>query len=485
MIFHLANQLLVRIQGNYAFKGGRLGQMSLSSHEYRTEAWKFIEFAKGVERSARSGAISHKNDSFNSTKKVEEGEDVEVSDQHGESKLQATRTNFEQGNLSIEADLDALREEEKKKISQLMFSTHDNDSEQKTDSKFSNTNGLSDGNARKSERDGSIVNGLIEQSTRYHIKNDRDSRQSHSSVKHKDHAQKRLVGNDKPLPKTILMPQRSDRETNFQPLQTSSLYSEKKDEAKDRSYVPAKRKSKYGVMQDKTSTLVESAQRSTDLVRILLGEHNRSPVVEPSSNLLPGSYGSVAGQLPSTYDAYSSNQARMPPLQNYGIAGHAYQQNYATESELHKNHVSASNLPFLAARSNTMGYPASNSINREYPYALNAVTPQAHYTGELRPPTPTIPQQAYPRVPTKQGTVPPVSDVRNKVLPNSQRYRQETTNTHEKARGKRLQRPSTLEGTTAQQKEHPRAVAPKKLAKRKPKTLKRMDSLAKKYNLER
>lgn len=461
--------------------------MSLSSHEYRTEAWKFIEFAKGVERSARSGAISHKNDSFYSTKKVEEGEDVEVSDQHGESKLQATGTNFEQGDLSIEANLDAIREEEKKKISQLMFSTHDNESEQKTDSKFSNTNGLSDGNARKSERDGSIVNGLIEQSTRCHIKDGRDSRQSHSSVKHKDHAQKRLVGNDKPLPKTIPMPQRSDRETNFQPLQTSSLYSEKvrgiekKEDAKDRSFIPAKRKSKNGVMQDKT--LVESAQRSTDLVRILLGEHNRSPVVEPSSSLLPGSYGSVAGQLPSTYDAYSRNQARMPPLQNYGIAGHAYQQNYATESELHKNHVSASNLPFLAARSNTMGYPASNSINREYPYALNAVTPQAHYTGESRPPTPTIPQQAYPRVPTKQGTVPPVPAVRSKVLPDSQRYRQETTKTHEKARGKRLQRPSTLE--EAQQKEHPRAMAPKKLAKRKPKTLKRMDSLAKKYNLER
>lgn len=461
--------------------------MDLSFDQYCSEAWKFINFAKNVERSCERDLSECQRGSVNS-KNAQDCEVPKTSQQDlAVTRIHSSGLKHVKNNLINRSGANIFLREGEEVNNELKAPSSQSSTGQTTkvpssyaDRAFTKAQPLSG----KTIRDNSIFK-VASKATCYQEKGfkqvpsgpdfESDQKRSAHVGLNEDVHLKRFD---------------SSGDEDYSPLSSNSALpyniegSTQRTLGGNRKSVSGKRKVNRGKIQE--NSLIESAQRSTTLVKTLLSDqHSLStgPVTNNSSQPVP--YPSIIDYPPPSYSVFTGYQDPGTTQQN--------------DSQLNASRASK--------HTQNNGYPVPPQ-DSSYPYPPFAESPSAsnynslrdhslnHYSTSVYPYDPRMTLQAttandqrhfHPsnamrqslgHVPSNRGTIMPIPVVRDKVLPDSGQHSQEVPY-------KSPQRRSPKKSKTVQNgnRVRERTSAPGRGIK-KPKALKRMDGIAKKYNLE-
>lgn len=474
--------------------------MVLSFDEYRTEAQKFLEFAKNIERS------------FNADDDVEikdivlrpTTEKVKYSGQAGVDKAQESKNNpinirnqiinplENEEQLRVQAGPDSSSMQENKSENPLIPCADCKVTERISQSSVSIFDSSSNGHGRTDDSYDPMASTststavTCKETAKTNVEDQHiSSSDSQSELRHQTNVNTSVPGStDQAITSKITsIPLNGKRDThaNFYPSSTSPPREEAahimpQERIGSNGRMPLNRKFNRGNVHEKN--LVESAQRSTSLVKTLLGEDPSPPSMIRNSIPYPGAYLSDARNQPPSYQGYSRYQKEeiLQP-ETHEMPQGSDPQGFLRMPDNYGNHM-------LVPSCYSSSYPPIN-----YPQGSNSrsyIPPttigNAQYNGQFQTDVSKTSQQSSANFSSKQGTALPVPTVQNRNLPDLQAYNQNSS--YDKSRGKRWKKPNTWQEMNESQNLASKVAATSKVIKKKPKTLKRMDGIAKKYNLE-
>lgn len=473
--------------------------MVLSFDEYKTEAQKLLEFAKSIERSFKADDVEVKDIVLKSTT-----EKARYSGQAGVDKAQESKDNpnnirnqrinplENEKQLRVEAGPDSSTRQENKSENPLIPCADFKVTERKSQSSVSNFYSSSNGNGRTDDSYDPMASTSTSTAVTYKKTAKADvedqhisSSDSQSELNHQTNVNHSIPGNtDHAVAlKMTSIPWNGMRDThaNFYPSGTPPLREEAAHILPQEGFgsngrMPLDRKFNRGHMHEKN--LVESAQRSTSLVKTLLGEDPSPPSMIRNSIPYSGAYSSDARNPPPSYQTSSRYQEEeLLQPETHRMPQDSNPQGYLKMPDNYGNHM-------LLPSGYSSSYPPIN-----YPLSSNGrsyipptIIGNTQYNGRFQTDASITPQQSSANFPSKQGTALPVPTVQNRNLPDLQPYNQNSSN--DKSRSKRWKKENTWQEMNKSQNLASKVAATSKVTKKKPKTLKRMDGIAKKYNLE-
>lgn len=471
--------------------------MVLSFDEYKTEAQKFLEFAKSIERSFKADDVEVKDIVLKST-----SEKSRYSGQAGVDKTQESKDNpnnirnqrinplENEQQVRREAGPDSPTRQENESENPLLPCANCKVTVGKSQISVRNLDSSSNGNGGTDDSYDPMGSTSTSTAVTYKETTKADvedqhisSSDSQSEFQHQANVNHSVPGStDQALTsKMTSIPWNGKRDThaNFYPSGTPPLREEAAHIIPQEGFgsngrTPLNRKFNRGHMHEKN--LVESAQRSTSLVKTLLGEDPSPPAVIRNSIPYSGAYSSDVRNPPPSYSRYQKEELLQP--ETHRMPQYSNPQGYLRTPDNYGNHMflpSGYSSPYPP-----INYPLSSNGRSYIPPTIIGNT---QYNGGFQTGASKTPQQSSANFPSKQGTALPVPTVQNRNLPDLQPFNQNSS--YDKSRSKRWKKTNNSQEMNESQSLASKVAATSKVIKKKPKTLKRMDGIAKKYNLER